>query len=276
MNFDFSLTETPVSSVRVTLRSVYCVYADPSYNVLKSEDWPIKIYIALRTVSGFGKIKLVEKDEITIPPGTIAFFNLNDIRNYYCSSETWDFWWFEFTMDDIVDLPINQMIPIKPFTDEFGECKSCIELLGKVNAGMTRLASAGFSVLLCKWMLQIDSYCNKDPYREMIENVINHMRANLHKPSSIKNLAQVTGFCEHRFRQIFEQITGMTPKKYQDILRVNTAVELLINTPLSIQEISLKLGYSSQFHFSKAFQSTKHMAPSKYRTNAMNQGYNIT
>lgn len=271
MNFDFSIANTPMSSYPSALRMVYCVYADRSYNVLKYGGWPNKIYVALRTIGGLGRIKIEGFEEMPVPPDTIAFFDLNDIRNYYCAGEHWDFWWFEFTVDDILDLALNQFIPIQTFETEMDTCKACLEYLGNANVGMVRLASAVFSELLCRWGLQIENVRNKNPYRETIENVINHMKANLQEQDSIKNMAQVAGLCERRFRHVFEQVTGMQPKKYQDALRISMAKELLVNTPLSIQEISLRLGYSSQFHFSKAFRSINHMPPSKYRNSAIDK-----
>lgn len=272
MNFDFSITDTPLSSVSAALRTVYCVFADPSYNVWKNGGYPNKIHVIVRTIGGVGKIKIAGCEEITLLPGTIVFSDLNDVRNYYCAGENWDFWWFEFTMDDVLELPLRQSIPMKTFDTEFDECQSCIELLRKANIGMTRVASAAFSVILCKWLLQIEGRKNKNPHREAIENVINHMKANLQRQESIKSLAQVAGLCERRFRQVFEQITEMQPKKYQETLRISMAAEFLVNTPLSIQEISLKLGYSSQFHFCKAFKNIYDMPPSKYRNSVMNKG----
>lgn len=223
------------------------------------------MFVALRTVGGLGKIKLDGTDEMELLPDTIAFFNFNEIRRYYCASENWDFWWFEFTVDDMFDFALNQSTPIQTFEQELNICKSCIEYLDKANVGMTRLASSFFSVLLCRWGMQIENMENKNPHREAIETVINHMKSNLQEHASIRNLAQIAGLCERRFRNVFEQITGMQPKKYQDALRISMAKELLINTPLSIQEISIKLGYSSQFHFSKAFSRFNLTPPSKYR-----------
>jgi len=48
-----------------------------------------------------------------------------------------------------------------------------------------------------------------------------------------------------RFRQAFKSRTGLSPKQYQLQARIQKAQDLLLNTPMSVKEISLVLGFDS-------------------------------
>ena len=107
MNFDFSLTKNPLSTASIALKTVYTIHADPSYDVSKggilNED-----LIAIRTIGGMGIIKIDGLEDVTVLPGSLLFVKHKDIRRYYCSCESWDFWWFEFLSNNILSLPLNK------------------------------------------------------------------------------------------------------------------------------------------------------------------------
>jgi transcriptional regulator GlxA family with amidase domain len=60
-------------------------------------------------------------------------------------------------------------------------------------------------------------------------------------------------------------MTGQTLIERLTELRVNYAKELLLQSTLSITEISLQVGYSSFSHFSKVFKTAVDVSPSDYR-----------
>ena len=264
MNFDFSTTDNPVSTIAVALNTVYAVYADISYDVSKTLK-ESKGMIALRTTGGTGCVKIEGLDEITVLPGTLLFFEHRLVRRYFCSGEAWDFWWFEFLTHSMTNLPQNRILRLDYDENELNEYNACLELLRKSDSASKLLASSACSNVLCKWLAQMkkDSVCN--PHQSTVDRVIDHMKSSLPGYVTIKEMAESAGLSERRFREVFENLTGMAPKKYYDSMRIGIAVELLRNTPFSIAEISYRLGYSSQFHFTKAFEKAYNTAPSFFR-----------
>jgi AraC-like DNA-binding protein len=263
MNYDFSIINNPSSTASIALRTVYILHSDPSYDVRKGVV-PSKDLVALRTFAGTGTVIIEGVDEIVVHPGTLLFFEHSKVRRYYCSSEKWNFWWFEFTLSGGLGFPQNELLTIETLEDELRNCKACLELLRKNNTASNRVASATFSLMLSKWMLYFENNNNYNPHRETIEKILEYMNSNL-VSISLEKMASMAGLCERRFRQVFEIITGVPPKKYLDMLRMRTAEGLLRNTHLSVNEIANNLGYSSQFHFSKAFKSIYGTSPSLYR-----------
>jgi len=57
----------------------------------------------------------------------------------------------------------------------------------------------------------------------------------------------------------------MPPMRYYTRLKIEAARAMLSSTNLSVSAISEKLGYASQFGFSRAFKSVAGLSPSVYR-----------
>lgn len=264
MEFDFCITKTPLMTAPIALKTVYILYADPTYDV-KKELKECRDIVALRTIGGSGNINICGIPEITVIPRTVLFFRHADVRQYYCSGEVWDFWWFEFSSGELFDLPLNTVMQVELVENEMKDCAACLELLRENNIGSGYLASSTLSTLIYKWMLYHKNSSCANPHHIAVHNAINHINANIDKNLTVKALAEITGLCERRFRQVFISITGVQPKKYIETLRMDMAKELLQSTPLSISEISDRLGYSSQFHFCKAFRKVHSVPPSGYR-----------
>lgn len=266
MNYDFSIIDNPSSTTLVALRTVYIIHSDPTYDVRKG-GVPNKDLVALRTLDGMGIVKIEGQDEIVVKPGTLLFFEHSKVRRYNCNGEKWDFWWFEFASNGGLGFPQNELIIIETLEDESANCKACLELLRINNLASNRVASATFSLMLSQWMLYFENNKNYNPHRESIEKMLADLNANLDSKLTVKEMANIVGLCERRFRQVFETITGLSPIKYIELLRMRTAEALLNNTKYTINEISLSLGYTNQFYFSKAFKKVYGISPSQYRKN---------
>lgn len=82
---------------------------------------------------------------------------------------------------------------------------------------------------------------------------------------SLQEVADAVGISRTYFSKLFKDTTG---EKYWDYLsrcRIEKAKELLLNTNLGQAEISEKVGYSSEFHFSRKFKEIVGMSPNKFR-----------
>lgn len=272
MNFTFSVENNPISVVTLALRTVYCLHADHTYDVTKKGVQNRDI-VALRTMGGRGMVAIEGCGEIAAFPGTLLFFEHDRVRRYFCDGGAWDFWWFEFAAAEMPNFPMNRLMHIEAPENEPGDFTACLDLLGRASAGTARLASAAFSLLLSKWMLQIECGKPENPHRVAVDQALKYMRANINRRISVDSLAREAGLCERRFRQVFMELTGVQPKKYLETLRIAIAEELLLNTSFPIGDISGRLGYSSQFHFCKAFRAARGVPPSQFRANGVRQAF---
>jgi AraC-like DNA-binding protein len=67
------------------------------------------------------------------------------------------------------------------------------------------------------------------------------------------------------FRRRFAREVGVSPGRYRDERRIETAAELLTSTRRTHREIAAMLGFADEYHFSKRFRALAGQAPSALR-----------
>ncbi|MBO6158730.1 MAG: AraC family transcriptional regulator [Firmicutes bacterium] len=82
---------------------------------------------------------------------------------------------------------------------------------------------------------------------------------------SMEQLAQEAHLSESRFRALFKEQTGVSPKEYLTSLRISRARMLLEQTGQSLGEIAAAVGYPDQLYFSRIFRERVGISPSEYR-----------
>jgi AraC family transcriptional regulator len=103
-------------------------------------------------------------------------------------------------------------------------------------------------------------------YTQRIDRVIDHLRANLHRPVKLAELAKVACFSEFHFHRIFGAVTGETLNHFTNRLRLEKAARLLRYSRQSATDISLECGFSSPATFSRAFRGAYDTSPRQFRT----------
>lgn len=83
---------------------------------------------------------------------------------------------------------------------------------------------------------------------------------------NLAEVAQTFGMSVRNFNRRFKDAAGITPLKYLQSSRMETAKDLLKTTNLSIDEIMLKVGYHDTAHFSSLFKKHHDTTPGQYRT----------
>jgi AraC family transcriptional regulator len=102
-------------------------------------------------------------------------------------------------------------------------------------------------------------------YNTKIKNVCAHIKHNLKTKLDLDTLSKVSGLSPFYFQRIFKQIMGVTPNTYILKLKLEKAKELLMNTRMSITEISLECGFQNIPYFSHVFKQHLGMPPVEYR-----------
>lgn len=91
------------------------------------------------------------------------------------------------------------------------------------------------------------------------------MRARLSEDISLDELAAEAQLSPFHFARMFKQSVGVPPRVYLTQLRMEKACELLELTQLSITEVALEVGYSSNQVLARIFHKHHRMTPSDYR-----------
>lgn len=99
----------------------------------------------------------------------------------------------------------------------------------------------------------------------VIQGLIQEFLRSPSKWWTIEDMAQYCNLKPSRFREVFTQYSGMSPKRYLDRLKMEEASQMLKDPEITIATIAERLGYLDPFHFSRRFKAVIGTSPKKYR-----------
>ncbi|MFJ5295598.1 AraC family transcriptional regulator [Pseudomonas sp. NPDC088368] len=92
------------------------------------------------------------------------------------------------------------------------------------------------------------------------------------EPWTLESLALSAGLSRSAFAKIFAMSVGQTPYAYLTRFRMGLATQMLKDTDESISRIATRVGYSSQYSFSKAFKQIRGVSPGQVRAHPLRSG----
>jgi transcriptional regulator GlxA family with amidase domain len=101
--------------------------------------------------------------------------------------------------------------------------------------------------------------------RSPIQKVVEWVRDNPQATLSISGLAQRAGMSTRNFARTFRRDTGMTPAKFIEATRVDTAQRLLEETNLPLQRVAAACGFARLESLRRAFIRQLGVRPVEYR-----------
>jgi transcriptional regulator GlxA family with amidase domain len=91
------------------------------------------------------------------------------------------------------------------------------------------------------------------------------MEANIEEPMSLDDLAASIGVSRRQIERLFKRHLDQVPTKYYLEIRLRRARELLLQTSMSIMDITTACGFQSPPHFSKCYRNAFGYPPSAER-----------
>lgn len=104
----------------------------------------------------------------------------------------------------------------------------------------------------------------KEQYGELSE-IVSHIEQNFAEDLSRRELSQRVGLSEEQFERRLKRIFGLSLSGLTRKLRIEHGSRLLVESAMSLADISLECGYSEQSAFTRQFKTTVGMPPGKYR-----------
>lgn len=100
-----------------------------------------------------------------------------------------------------------------------------------------------------------------------IQDACDWINEHLHETISIDELSEKISMSPRNFARVFVRETGITPAKYIDKLRVETACRYLVDSRLLLKEIANLCGFGSVDNMRKVFVKYIKTSPADYRKN---------
>ena len=97
--------------------------------------------------------------------------------------------------------------------------------------------------------------------KHKLQQAIAYIQDHLADDISLDAIANEVGMSQYHFGRLFKQATGFSPYQYALKCRVERGKELLLHKKLSINEVALEVGFSSQSHFTQSFKKLLGVTP---------------
>lgn len=98
-----------------------------------------------------------------------------------------------------------------------------------------------------------------------IREVQAFLAENLDRDVDLRTIASEAALSPYYFTRQFTAYVGVPPYRYLIRLRINRAMELLLETELSVTQICHRVGFNSLSHFTTTFHQHTGLSPSAYR-----------
>lgn len=98
-----------------------------------------------------------------------------------------------------------------------------------------------------------------------IKKVYDYIQENFHKKISLTEISELVNMSPVSFNRFIKNRTGKTFVIYVNNTRISKATRLLLESDLSIGEISFKCGFNNIANFNRIFKRAKNCTPSEYR-----------
>jgi AraC family transcriptional regulator len=106
---------------------------------------------------------------------------------------------------------------------------------------------------------------NRSLTHAQLQQTINYINTHLDRDLSLVQIAGVINISPTYFASLFKRATGISPHQYVIKQRVERAKLLLTTTELTIADIALQVGFSSQSHLTQQFKRLTSMTPKRAR-----------
>lgn len=150
-------------------------------------------------------------------------------------------------------------------------CFACAAMLEEKVPGRSKRV-AGLTELLAGFLIEkyTDAVTEKPDFRgglpiRQLRRIEEHVDENLGEEISVDGLAALVDLSPFHFSRVFKHTTGMSPLQFVTRERMTRAQQLIRETPRSLIEIGLDVGYSSPSHFAQVFRKAVGVTPTEFR-----------
>jgi AraC-like DNA-binding protein len=92
------------------------------------------------------------------------------------------------------------------------------------------------------------------------------MRSETGRDAGLESIAREVGLSRAHFFRLFEASVGVPPRVYLNVVRMERAVEAVLNQSASVSDISSRLGFAEPAHFTRFFRNHSGVSPREFRS----------
>ncbi len=288
MRNEVSRNGTAVGSLALRLLRLWQVEVTEQDCQYPAGYWPGRVLI--RTLSGEGSLTYADGRTVALKPETVFLSAGEKLVRHRCTGRHWTYWFFHYQQpaaepvfprfrnvsapattdaapaDPAFYVP-ERLMSVPPRASEAEQLRTVLQALRDAAPERKLLANTLFALQLCQWLAQgrLAAAGGGDPGRNAAARIRELMHERLGARWTVTAMADAAGMPVREFRRQFTRATGRGPKETYDALRLECAREWLGQNWKNVSETAAELGFSSPFHFSKAYRRHFGHPPSRDR-----------
>jgi AraC family transcriptional regulator len=98
-----------------------------------------------------------------------------------------------------------------------------------------------------------------------VERAIKCIWERYDEPLSLSDIACSAILSRFHFSRIFKEATGVSPGRFLSAVRIYQAKRMLLNSPMTVTDVSFAVGYNSLGSFTNHFTASVGMSPGRFR-----------
>lgn len=209
---------------------------------------------------------LHENDFVLIPAGYP--------HEYYPTAEPWSTNWVVFGGDACpkllkeLNLDKPTVVSINDNTIPQGLFTS---IYVNINSGSVfgQQIASGYVYDLVLWFKQAILLAELNRFRKNSQQIlamaIDYIKENVCREVTLREISKQIGISQQHMCRIFREHLNVHFTEYVTRVRLNIAMEMILNTDLPMAEIAERCGFKSASYFSTVFGKYEHMTPNNYR-----------
>ena len=122
-----------------------------------------------------------------------------------------------------------------------------------------------------KYCLLVKNYSRRD-YSSLVQTCLDYIDFHYSEDLSLDLMAKLCSVSNTYLSSLFKKEVNMTLTDYINSTRIRQSLILLNTTTMSIQEISMKCGFSDSNYFTRTFKKFQGQSPKGYRETIRRNG----
>lgn len=115
--------------------------------------------------------------------------------------------------------------------------------------------------------------CQRQPAAyDGFRRILQYVNEQYDQPLTIREAARRFGVSYEHLSRLYRERTGLTFSEHVRMLRMNKAKRLLQETDMTVYDVAVRCGYSSERSFYRAFRAETGKSPRQYRSSGQQSG----
>lgn len=208
--------------------------------------------------------------------GQVLFLRRGVAHSYQAQRDTpWSIYWTHFAGElvdqymEYIGLSRSDTLPVLSLSNWRALLPDVTQLLNLQHQRLSIENAILAAHLLQKILVQLPTLRRSDQAKKADFTLITlerFMRDNIHRTLELKDFADFTGFTVFHFSKKFRQLSGSSPMKYFNRLKIKEAQRMLAETSHSVRQIGQTFGFEDAYYFSRLFKNLVGLSPQQYRS----------